>query len=476
MILWLNPFSGISGDMLLGALLDAGAPMDEVRAAIASTGITGWTLTTEHVRRAGLAARRACVQVDDQVTERRVAELLAMARAARPAAAGQLAAAAISALAEAEGRLHGMPADQVHLHELGGVDTIVDTVGVGAALHALGVSEVWSAPLGLGAGMVDMAHGQFPSPAPATVALLEGAQVTGIARTGSSAGPAGFTEGTAGEPAAGKMAWPLAAETVTPTGAALLRAMGARYGPMPALRLTGSGYGAGARDVPGRPNVLPVLLGEPAADTRAVLPRDLLAGHAVQASTESAQEGLAGQTGRGGGQSAAVETLLVVDTTVDDVTGELLGELPGMLLAAGALDVWITAVTGKKGRPAHVVTALCRPGEAGPVQARLLGETGSLGARQHQVRREALPRQETEVTVQGHTVRVKLGPHRAKPEHEDVAAAARATGLALHQVTSEALRQLPARPAADPAHPAADPARQPADPARQPADPARPAG
>jgi hypothetical protein len=129
------------------------------------------------------------------------------------------------------------------------------------------------------------------------------------------------------------------------------------------------------------------------------------------------------------------------------VTGELLGELPGLLLAAGALDVWITAVTGKKGRPAHVVTALCRPEAAGPVQARLLAETGSLGVRQHQVRREALPRQETEVTVQGHGIRVKLGPHRAKPEHDDVAAAARATGLALRQVTSEALRQLPLGPA-----------------------------
>jgi uncharacterized protein (TIGR00299 family) protein len=405
MILWLNPFSGISGDMLLGALLDLGAPTDEVRAAVASTGITGWTLTTEPVQRAGLAALRALVRVDDQVPGRRAAELLAMAQAARPAAAGQLAAAAISALAEAEGRLHGVPADQVHLHELGGVDTIVDTVGVGAALNALGESEVWSAPLGLGAGVVDMAHGQFPAPAPATVALLEGAQVTGITGAG---------------------------ETVTPTGAALLRAMGCRYGPVPALRVTGSGYGAGTRDVPGRPNVLPVLLGEPVVDIRAVQLQDPPAGHA----------GGASQAGEAS-HAAAAETLLVVETTVDDVTGELLGELPGLLLAAGALDVWMTAVTGKKGRPGHVVTALCRPEAAGPVQARLLHETGSLGARQHQVRREALPRQQTEVTVQGHGIRVKLGPHRAKPEHDDVAAAARATGLALHQVAGEALRQLP---------------------------------
>ena len=241
---------------------------------------------------------------------RRAADLLTLARAAVPAAAGQLAAAAITALAEAEGRIHGVPAADVHLHELGGVDTVVDTVGVAAALHALGVSAVWSAPLTLGAGVIGMRHGQFPAPAPATLALLEGAQVTGI---GGAAG---------------------AGETVTPTGAALLRAAGCRYGPVPAMRVAGSGYGAGARDVPRRPNVLAALLGEPAGDEE--------------------PEG----TG---------ETLVMVETTVDDVTGELLGDLPGLLLRAGALDAWITAVTGKKGRPPRRHRAVpARGRRAGP--------------------------------------------------------------------------------------------------------------
>ena len=386
MILWLNPFSGISGDMLLGALLDLGAPIDAVRAAVASTGLTGWELTAGPVQRAGLAACQARVRVDDDVPARRAAELLTLAQAAVPAAAARLATAAITALAEAEGRIHGVPPAEVHLHELGGVDTIVDTVGVAAALDALGVSAVWSAPLALGAGVIEMRHGQFPAPAPATVALLDGAAVTG------SAGGA--------------------AETVTPTGAALLRAAGCRYGPMPAMRVAGSGYGAGARNVPGRPNVLPALLGEP---LRGQEPEDP-----------------AGDT----------ETLIMVETTVDDVTGELLGDLPGLLVGAGALDAWITAVTGKKGRPAHVVTALCRPGQAGPVQARLLAETGSLGARCHAVQRRALPRQEAEVTVQGHRIRVKIGPHRAKPEHDDVVAAALATGLPRRALAEQALRQL----------------------------------
>ena len=306
MILWLNPFSGISGDMLLGALLDLGAPLGEVQAAIASTGLTGWELTARPVRRAALAACQARVQVDDEVPARRAAELLRLARAAVPAAAGELAAAAITALAEAESRIHGVPAADVHLHELGGVDTVVDTVGVAAALQALRVSAVWSAPLALGAGVIEMRHGQFPAPAPATVALLEGAQVTGL------------------RPAAAATA----GETVTPTGAALLRAAGCQYGPLPAMRVTGSGYGAGARDVPGRPNVLPALLGEPVEDETAG-PAEL-----------AAAPGMGGHA----------ETLIMVETTVNDVTGELLGDLPGLLLGAGALDAWITAVTGKKGR------------------------------------------------------------------------------------------------------------------------------
>ena len=188
MILWLNPFSGISGDMLLGALLDLGAPLGEVRAAVASTGLTGWELTAVPVRRAGLAACQARVRVDDEVPARRAADLLTLARAAVPAAAGQLAAAAITALAEAEGRIHGVPAGDVHLHELGGVDTVVDTVGVAAALHALRVSAVWSAPLALGAGVIEMRHGQFPAPAPATLALLEGAQVSRDRRGRAGAG------------------------------------------------------------------------------------------------------------------------------------------------------------------------------------------------------------------------------------------------------------------------------------------------
>jgi pyridinium-3,5-bisthiocarboxylic acid mononucleotide nickel chelatase len=378
MILWLNPVAGLSGDMLLGALIDLGTPVDAMRAAIASTRISGWQLHDIEVNRGGLRARHAQVELDQAGHGRSGAELIAIAASATPAPVGQLAAAAVRAIAETEALIHGSSVDQVHLHELGGLDTLVDTIGVAAALHALGVTQVWSAPLALGSGVVDSAHGRLPVPAPATMALLAGAHVTGLGQVG---------------------------ETVTPTGAALLLAMGCQYGPIPEMRIIATGYGAGTRQTPGYPNVLPAVLGA------ATLADD-----------------------DGGG----TEPLAVLETTVDDVTGELLGTIPGQLIASGAVDSWLTAVTGKKGRPAYVITALCRPAAADAVRSALLAETGSLGARLHVVQRYALPRTATTVTVAGHSIRVKLGPHGAKPEHDDVAAAALATGIPLRLVAEEA--------------------------------------
>jgi pyridinium-3,5-bisthiocarboxylic acid mononucleotide nickel chelatase len=378
MILWLNPVAGLSGDMLLGALLDIGAPLNTVRAAVASTGIGGWQLHDTIVERGGLRARRALVDLDQACRGRSGTELIALAATATPAPVGQMAASAVRAIAETEAAIHGKPVELVHLHELGGLDTLIDTVGVAAATHALGITQVWSAPLGLGSGVVDSAHGQLPVPAPATLALLAGAHVTGL-------GPVG--------------------ETVTPTGAALLLAMDCRYGPLPLMRIVASGYGAGTRQTPGYPNVLPAVLGAPA-------PKDAEGG---------------------------TDTLTVVETTVDDVTGEILATIPGQLIAAGALDSWLTAVTGKKGRPAFVITALCLPAAVDTVRSALLAETGSLGARLHNVQRHALPRTSTTVTVAGHDIRIKLGPHRAKPEHDDTAAVARATGLPIQTIAEQAL-------------------------------------
>jgi hypothetical protein len=384
MILWLNPVAGLSGDMLLGALIDVGAPVDAIRAAIASTGIGGWQLREAEVQRNGLRARQVVVELDRVQHGRSGAELIAIAATAKPAPVGQLAASAVRAIAEAEAVIHGSSYESVHLHELGGLDTLVDTIGFAAAIHALGISEVWAAPLGLGTGVVGSAHGLLPVPAPATLALLANAQVTGL-------GPVG--------------------ETVTPTGAALLLAIGCRYGPLPLMRIVASGYGAGTRHTAGYPNVLPAVIG---------------------AATDEHAEG-------------GTDSLAVLETTVDDVTGEILATVPGQLIASGALDSWLTAVTGKKGRPAFVITALCPPAAADAVRSALLTETGSLGARLHVVQRHALPRTTATVTVAGHDIRIKLGPHRAKPEHDDVVAAGTATGLPLRVVAEEALAVLRTR-------------------------------
>ncbi|MER6828227.1 nickel pincer cofactor biosynthesis protein LarC [Streptosporangium sp. NPDC000563] len=382
MICWVNPFTGLAGDMLLAALIDAGAPLEGIRAAVGSTGLTGWELTAERALSHGLAATRVRVTVTDTATERRAAELIAMAGAARPEPVAALAGDALRAIAEAEGRIHGTDPGRVHLHELGGHDALVDIVGVAAALHLLGVDTVHCAPIPLGTGTVTTRHGVLPVPAPATAALLRGALVTGSDLPG---------------------------ETVTPTGAALLRAMRARYTPPPAMTPMATGYGAGTRKLPDRPNIVAVTVAEPARDT-------------------------------------GTEPLVVLETNLDDVTGEVLGHTIARALDAGALDAWATPATMKKGRPAHVLHLLCRRPALPALRELILAETGALGVREVEVERTALPRHITEVDLEGHRVRVKHGPHSAKPEHDDVAAASAALGLSLRETAARALRLAHERP------------------------------
>ncbi|MBV2365425.1 nickel pincer cofactor biosynthesis protein LarC [Streptomonospora nanhaiensis] len=389
MILWLHPFAGISGDMLLGALLDLGAPLDEVRAAVASTGLPGWRLEARTVLKRGISATKAEVAVTDTATARPARVLLDHIDRARPQRAARTAAAAVTAIAEAEARLHGADPAEVHLHEIGGLDTVVDTVGAAAALDLLGVQEVVSAPPTLGRTTVATAHGRLPAPAPATLALLAGVPVTGA---------------------------DIAAETVTPTGAALLRTVAAGYGPPPAMVPVRTGYGAGTRDLPDRPNVLQAVLGEP--------------------------------VGAGGG--GAEEPLVVLETNVDDATGEELAHAVAAALEGGAVDAWTSPIVMKKGRPAHTVHALCRPGRAAEVEALLLRHTGSLGMRRISVGRVALPRRTTTADVGGHPVRVKHGPWHAKPEYDDAARAARALGLPLRTVVRRALARSAAEDGAAP--------------------------
>ncbi|HYX45097.1 MAG TPA: nickel pincer cofactor biosynthesis protein LarC [Acidimicrobiales bacterium] len=382
-VAWFHCFAGIAGDMALGSLLDAGADLGEVRALLGRLPLTGWSLEVEPVLRAGIAATRAVVHAPDDGVVRTYAHISGLVDEARlPDRVRNRTQAAFAALAEVEGRLHRRPTEQVHFHEVGGVDAIVDVVGTCAALEVLDVEQVWASAVATGTGMVRAAHGMLPNPAPAVLELLRGAPTYGL---------------------------DVSAELTTPTGAALLAATATGWGALPRMRLTTTGYGAGSRDLDGLPNVTQVVLGAAAAG------------------------GEGGEPGRTPGQP-----VVLIETNVDDATGETLADAVATLLEAGAHDAWVTPVVMKKGRPGHTVSALVDPALATSVSRVLLSATGSLGLRAQTLERWPAARTETEVEVDGVPVRVKVSPGRAKIEHDDAVRAARRTGLPLREVVSRA--------------------------------------
>ncbi len=382
--------SGASGDMILGALVDAGVTPDALRAELAALPLSGWQLEVQRVQRAGLAATQVRVRHDGPQPQRRLADLLALLdRSVLPDADRERAGRVFRTLAEAEARVHGIAPDEVHFHEVGAVDAIIDVTGVVVALRLLGVEQVYVSPLPLGGGTVRTEHGLLPVPAPATLALLT------AARAPLRAG--------AGEPAV---------ELITPTGAALLTALG-RF-ERPAMRLTGSGTGAGGRDLPDRPNVLRVLLGETEAPPR-------------------------------------VRPMVVLETNIDDMPAELFGHALERLFAAGAADVWFTPIQMKKDRPATMLAVLCQPEQEAAMVAILLRETSTLGVRAREVRRYEAERArfEFQSSLGPAVVKVKRlagEPPWVAPEYDVCRALAARSGLPLLEVyrivTDEALAAL----------------------------------
>ena len=387
-VAWFQPFSGIAGDMALGALVDAGADVDEVRALIGLLPVvdlpaSSWALTAEPCLRGGITAIDVRVTTEDEATHRSAREILAMVDAADfPDRLARRVRDTFEALAAVEGRLHGIPPDDVHFHEVGAIDSIVDVVGTCAALEVLDIDEVGSTSVATGPGSVESAHVTIPVPAPATSALLAGAPIHG-------------TE--------------VAAELTTPTGAALLAATVTAWGSMPAMVEEATGHGAGDRDLDGRPNVTRVVVGTLGEST----------------ATSDSDRG----PGRGSGQ-----LMEVLEVNVDDATGEALAHALARCLEAGARDAWVTPIVMKKGRPAHVVSALCDPTDVAVVADVLTAETGSLGVRAYTVRRWAAPRTMDEVEVDGHPIAIKVTAGRAKAEHDAAARVAVATGRPLREV------------------------------------------
>jgi uncharacterized protein (TIGR00299 family) protein len=409
--LWLDPSFGASGDMLLGALVGVGADPDRLRDLLAALPVEGWSLATGTVTRCGLSASRIEVLVHDRHEHgdrehHDLAEAHAhhgrswsgidamLARAELPAAVTEGARRTFRLLGEIEAAAHDVPIDDVHFHEVGAVDAIVDIVGVWAALHLLhvdhGVDHVVVGPVGLGHGTVRGAHGLLPLPAPATAALLAGAPVRPV---------------------------DVEMETCTPTGAALLATIGT-WGAMPAGTLIASARGAGGRDPAGHPNVTVAHVVDP------------VAAPGVEHDAPGAAPG------------AQAHPAVLLATNVDDVTPEVIGHLIDLLIAGGADDAWVTPIVMKKSRPAFQLSVLCAPPLAAELRTMLSAETGTLGIRESTVTKHVQPRHVETVEVDGTSVRVKVGPHGVKPEHDDLVALRRVTGRPLRDLAAEVVRRV----------------------------------
>lgn len=383
---WIDASAGVAGDMVLAALLDAGANADVVQGAVDAVVPGSVHVSARAVTRAGLRALRADVKplIDSppQRTWRGIRERLITAEL--PPAVRDRALAVFTRLAEAEATVHGVPAGDVHFHEVGALDSIADMVGVCAALDDLGIGTVSAGEVALGAGRVRTAHGELPVPAPAVTELARDWRV----RAGGTG------------------------ELATPTGMAIIRALAERCENLPPMTLQATGVGAGGRDTPDRPNIVRVLIGTPQ-------PGGLAPG------------------------SAAVDAVLL-EANVDDLDPRLWpGVLEG-LLAAGASDAWLVPILMKKGRPAHTLSVLCEPGRAAALRARIFRDTSTLGVRESPRAKTALPRLFVPVRVGDATVPIKVGHLegvivQVMPEFADVAALAGREGRSERAVLQEAL-------------------------------------
>jgi pyridinium-3,5-bisthiocarboxylic acid mononucleotide nickel chelatase len=375
--LWLDVSAGVAGDMVLGALLDAGASVEFVQAQLDAV-LAGAMLTVAPVTRAGMRASKVEVSVTEQDPPRRtwrqIEKLLHRADLDDETRAS--AVAVFQRLALAEARVHGISPDDVHFHEVGAMDSIADVVGSCAALNALGVTDIVAGPIALGSGTVNTEHGVLPVPVPAVLQLVTGWTVL------------------AGGPG----------EVATPTGVALITALADASGPLPAMRVDSVGVGAGTRDTPGRANVV-----------RAVV-------------------GVAQATRIGGASRVSI-----VEANVDDLDPRLWPGVLTALLDAGAHDAWLTPILMKKGRPAHTVHAMGRTEDVAALQAVLLTWTSTFGVRSYEVDKCALPRTWETVEVAGHAIRIKIAYsdgviRQATPEFSDAEMVAEQLGLPVRDV------------------------------------------
>jgi uncharacterized protein (TIGR00299 family) protein len=381
-ILFFDAFSGVAGDMTIAALLDLGVPLPVIERAVAELPIEGFHLHRGHVHRSGIVATTFDVHVEAAQPERTYGEIDAMlASSSLPDRTRDLARRIFRRLGEAEASVHRMPLADVHFHEVGAVDAIVDIVGAAAAIAYLG-AEVVGSPLPMGRGFVKARHGVLPLPPPAAVECLRGVPTYGV---------------------------DLDVELVTPTGAAILATAASRFERWPTFAPERVGFGGGSRELPDRPNLLRVVLGT-----------------------------------RPGAHDEAGATHVIVEANVDDLTGEVAAHAIDALFAAGAVDAWAAPITMKKGRPALTIAALAPAARADAVAGALIAETTTIGVRKIPVTRTERPRRTVTVATAFGPISIKVsegpfGPPQMKPEFDECAAAAKAHGVPVREVLAAAI-------------------------------------
>ncbi|HKO63152.1 MAG TPA: nickel pincer cofactor biosynthesis protein LarC [Pyrinomonadaceae bacterium] len=379
--IYFDCFAGASGDMILGALVDAGVSPDQLQQQIELLGVQGYSISFEKVDRSGISATYARVQTAHEHAHRHLSNILQIIYgSALSDAVKERAARIFSRLAEAEARVHNQPIEKVHFHEVGALDAIIDVVGAAIGFELMGAKRFVCSPFQVGSGTVDMDHGRFPVPPPAVAELLKGAP---------------FYSGD------------IPGELLTPTGAAILTTVCDSFGPIPKMKLERTGYGAGTRQYEKFPNVLRVLIGEDEATV------------------------------------TADEHLLVIETNMDDISPQILGHVMERALTSGALDCYFTPIQMKKNRPGVLLSVLCKMEDRERFMQMLFAETTTLGVRSYEVERRALQRSVVRVETQYGPIDVKvaqLNGHIVKdmPEFEQCRAAAINAGVPLRAVEESA--------------------------------------
>jgi len=410
--------------MTLGALVDAGCPVERLREELRGLGVVGWELTAEKVWKNGMAATWVRVKTEDQAKHRSLSTILEILDKARLSVGVRERAGAIfRKLGEAEASVHDVPIEKIHFHEVGAVDAIVDIVGACVGFAELGIEKFACSALNVGGGTAKMAHGVLPVPAPATAKLLVGKPT--------------YSNG-------------VQKELVTPTGAAIVATLCEAFGPQPAMSVGAIGYGAGTADLEGQPNVLRLMVGEEVALQKRAQTEVCAPGGQPNFGEEvgvekSAQAGVPFEAQDKPVPLGWDEEIAVIEANLDDMNPQIYGYFSEKALAAGALDVYTTAVQMKKNRPGVLLTVLCKVADTQKLMAMIFAETTTFGARTYRAARRVLPREWVKVATSYGEVRVKVSRvngsvlHLA-PEFEDCKRVAEEKGVPLQKVIAEAMR------------------------------------